>query len=383
MVVSKPNVYPLDMNATNDPGEIPEHENTRLCEYKLCDFWVSTAHNCCSGKSGYEGELSVDAMNECLHKGARCLDFEIMSFRRVPHVVIADSLTHNYKISANTIFFDDVCSEIRANAFVNGNTDPLFLHFRVMSSNINCFNEMANVIEERFKGLLLDDYGKNQTVHYGYECSKNKPIEDSVNTTQLGDCECNEAEYLNDNFGNIKMKCLQSKIVIMVYSKDNFHRSTNLYKYTNISSNSPNMTIRRDSSTTNVPGKVEQANEHAVTYNQVAAETLDIASEKNKTSITYLAPYFSRYHYNLPGLIYLNHGCQFVGINYHNEDEQLKKYIAFFEKRRSSIILKPGGNLRDKLIYEKPIQKQDPNLDTTPEVLEISPIDGETVEITI
>ena len=53
-------------------------------DYRLRDFYIKTAYNCCASGSYSHDFVDMCALENCIKLGARCLDFEVYSFDNKP-----------------------------------------------------------------------------------------------------------------------------------------------------------------------------------------------------------------------------------------------------------------------------------------------------------
>ena len=184
--------------------------NDSSYQYKLRDYYIKTAYNCCcSGefKNDWVGECALKA---CIAQGARVLDFEIYSVNDEP--VIATSSVNNYHIKQtyNQIPLKSAMQIVNNYAFSGGScpnpNDPLILHFRISSNNEKIYKKMADTIYSTIGPKLL---GKD----YSYE-------------------------YNGQNLGSEPLTKFVNKIIISVDRGNPLYETTPLKEYVNIASNS-------------------------------------------------------------------------------------------------------------------------------------------------
>jgi hypothetical protein len=141
-------------------------------QFLLRDYYVKTAYNCCS-----TGNFSNDYVNTCALKhaikmGCRCLDFEVYGYQGKP--IISTSLSDDrcIKETYNSVPFDEAMSAVATTAFNTNSTvcpnpdDPLFLLFRLKTNDVDVLDNMADTINSKLNGRLLQEYshefgGKN------------------------------------------------------------------------------------------------------------------------------------------------------------------------------------------------------------------------------
>jgi hypothetical protein len=126
----------------------------------LNNYFIKTAYNCCCTGNFKNDYVDPCALRNCATNGVRALDFQIYSLNNMP-IVSASSVTSNqYKEIYNHITFYDAMKHV-SKWFITDSTnvnskDPLFLIFRLQSTNSTIYNMMAQTLNEVFGyGSLL------------------------------------------------------------------------------------------------------------------------------------------------------------------------------------------------------------------------------------
>jgi hypothetical protein len=177
--------------------------STESSDY-LCNYYIKTAYNCCSGGSYKNDYVNVCNLKSVLKQGARCLDFEIYSIDGVP--VVSTSTNDNYyvKETYNSMKFADAMKIIQMYGFGDGapnKADPIILHLRFKSENQEMYKALANIFK-------------------------------SYTTLMLG----KQYSYTNydQNLGLTKLKDLEGKIVLIVdEGNKSFAENIELVEYVN------------------------------------------------------------------------------------------------------------------------------------------------------
>ena len=135
----------LIQNKSNTVGISTQDLNSSLNK-----FYIKTAYNCCS-----LGEYANDYVGTCIlssiiKQGVRCLDMEVFSIDNIPVVATSTSNSYNEKETYNSLLFSRVIAVIEDQAF-SGETapnsgDPLFIHLRIKSNNVNMFYALNSII---------------------------------------------------------------------------------------------------------------------------------------------------------------------------------------------------------------------------------------------
>ena len=282
---------------------IPVNENNKL-KILVKNFFIKTAYNCCC-VDGYKNNW-VDgcALRKCIYQGARCLDFEIYSYDDDPIIAASTANNNSIKETYNFMKFQDVLNIIKNENHSNkidNHGDPLFLHFRIMSDNINIYKKMAILI----KSVLFNNNDQNQNR-----------------------CNIKEEKLVMSTINE-----LQNRYIIMVNAKNYVNvQQTDLIDYVNLQSGGPNLGLLR--------------------YQTLlaAGDNNALLKAQTKKSLFIVLPDLNNNIENYDWTKAYNNGCQFIAMKFQNVDNQLIHYnkIMFIEninningKARQAIILKP------------------------------------------
>ena len=283
------------------------------------NFFIKTAYNCCC-VDGYKNNW-VDgcALRKCIYQGARCLDFEIYSYNNDPIIAASTANNNSIKETYNFMKFQDVLNIIKNENHSNkidNHGDPLFLHFRIMSDNINIYKKMAILI----KSVLFNNNDQN----------RNR-------------CNIKEKNLVMSNINE-----LQNRYIIMVNAKNYVNvQQTDLIDYVNLQSGGPNLGLLR--------------------YQTLlaAGDNNALLKAQTKRSLFIVLPDLNNSIENYDWTKAYNNGCQFIAMKFQNVDNQLIHYnkIMFIENINNingealrAIILKPPNLIesdQDDPNYEK------------------------------
>lgn len=142
---------------------MPTIVNTKNIKYKLKEYQIFSSWNSCAQSNN---NVSLEQLEKVLLNGCRFLDFEVYYIEGKPVVGFSKGkYQSNESIqqidSDNVIPFVDVCNKILSAKCPNPN-DPLFLHFRIKSNNVNIFEKMA---ETFLSSGLKDKLAKTSVTH--------------------------------------------------------------------------------------------------------------------------------------------------------------------------------------------------------------------------
>jgi hypothetical protein len=264
----------------------------------LNDYYIKSAYNCCSGGNYRNSYVDLCILKNLLKQGVRGLDFEIFSINNKP--VVATSTSDNYyvKETFNYIDFDDVMNIIQNYAF-SGSTspnpnDPIFIHLRFKSNNIDMYNNFADIFK-KYNSILLDQ-------EYSFE-------------------------NRGRNLGNVPLTNLLGKVVIIVdASNKTFLDSRKFYEFVNLTSSSIFMRQTRFS-------EIKHLTDN------------DELIEFNKIGMTICLPDKGNNPPNPNSSVMRDNGCQFLAMRYQLNDDNLKDNNEFFNQNGFAFVLKPD-NLR-------------------------------------
>ena len=283
-------------------------------DYRLRDFYVKTAYNCCASGSFSHDFVNECALENCIQLGARCLDFEIYSFDDSPIISVSTDKSFGVKETYNYLEFDRVMSKVSNMAFTSGldsagfvSTDPLVLHFRIKTNHKEILDLMADSLNKHFYDKLLSR-------RFSYQ-------------------------YNGKDLGNIEMKYLNSKVIIITNNVEDINiEETKLFEYINIISGGENMRFTRNSNIT-LAGDMEEIKNFNKERMSICIPDIDVSpinmDWRQLTHKEGIDPDDNT------KTIPLGYGIQYVGMSFQNNDAFLKDYISEFNRHKSSFILKP------------------------------------------
>ena len=269
---------------------------------KLRDFYIKTAYNCCASGQFKSDYVSICALQNAVKQGARCLDFEIFCVDNTPVVGVSSIDVIGVKQSYNSLPISIVLKEISNIAFSEtagicpNPKDPLLLHFRIKTNNVNILNVLASEIAENLGDKLLP-------IEYMRECNgtniTNKPIKDFL-----------------------------GKVVIMVEKNNDsntmpiLYQSKNMWELTNVTTKSVFI--------------------HETRYMDIKnTNDLETITKFNKKNMTIVLPDLSVSNANYISTVPQALGCQLMAMNFQNVDQNLMTYNELFEKVQSAFVPKP------------------------------------------
>jgi hypothetical protein len=268
--------------------------NNEMYQYSLRDYYIKSAYNACSGGNYKNGYVDTCTLKDLLKQGVRGLDFEIYSIDDEP--VVATSTSDNFcvKETFNSVPFGDVLNIIRDYAFAGSTApnplDPILLHLRIKSSNMNMYANLAKQLESQNQMLLDKQYS---------------------------------FEYNGKNLGSVKLSDLAGKVIIIVdRSNTAFLESEAFYEYVNMTSNSVFMRALNYYDITNTADMVEQI-------------------EYDKLNMTIGMPNKGGNPDNPSAITMRTYGIQMLAMRYQYVDTNLEENDLFFNEEGRAFVLKP------------------------------------------
>ncbi len=254
----------------------------------LRNHYIKTAYNCCC-VDGYKNNwVDLCALRKCIFQGARCLDFEIYSYNNEPIIAASTANNNSIKETYNYInlveVFNVIISENDSYKIDNVN-DPLFLHFRIMSDNIDIYDKIGDYI----KNILFKNNDNNTNI-------------------------CLEKDNKLVMSG---MKKLEGKYIIMVNAKNYKNvQQSRLNNYVNLQSGGPHLGLLR--------------------YQTLlaAGENNSLLKAQTRKNLYIVLPDLNNKIENYDWLKAYNNGCQFIAMKFQNVDQELISYNKFLFKDR-------------------------------------------------
>lgn len=126
-----------------------------LLKQPLNKTFIKTAYNCCCTGDFKNDYVDTCALLNCAKQGVRALDFTIYSLHGEPVVAAATIGSKKYKEMYNSLPFSKTMTQVKQmflydSVNCSNITDPLFLIFRIQSSNVNIYNKMGDILTSVF-----------------------------------------------------------------------------------------------------------------------------------------------------------------------------------------------------------------------------------------
>ena len=250
-------------------------------------FFIKTAYNCCCAGNFKNDYVDICALKNCAYQGVRALDFQIYSLKNKPIISASTMNTNKYKEIYNYLNFYETMVNVKR-FFLNDPTyssnlkDPLFLIFRLYSTNSVIYDIMANTLNELF----------------GYA----NPAGNLIYISPI-----------NTILDNVPINSLNGKVVIIVdttYGDSSKFISSQLNKYNSLRIGTLNNNLYREE---NSLIQLKKINSDA------------------SANLTFLYPDLgfssSNYDYVTKGVF---NNISFIGMNYQTNDKYLKNYNLMF-----------------------------------------------------
>ena len=316
--------------------------NDDIFNEPLYDFYVKTAYNAASSgnfKNSFVDSDSTDppfcALTTCLKQGCRCLDFEIYSVNHQPVISTSSIDSNNIKETFNYLSFEKAMQFLSENAFSASMTscfsDPLILHFRVMSKIPN------NPIYPLMGTALLDSF-KDRLLETKYN------LMNSCTNLAFNPLSFFKGKVIiiidPKTYENLKTICPP---ILMDCSGNSSHLANSSEKIGNQEGDRSNINCQ-------TPNLLEFCNMHSGspflhTYRQKDLKLADSnqLANSNKTLMTIVLPNFNYKPQNFDPSLGFTTGCQIIGMSFQNFDVNLEYYSLFFNKAGYAFAFKPAS----------------------------------------
>ena len=280
-------------------------------ELKLGDFHIASAFRPYLAINQLLEYCSLDVMKHILSCGVRSVYIDVFNSSlgsNAEPVISSGFKTGQWKLSLNTLKFDDVChlisSVVFSAGYVNNPEDPFILCLNLNTNgNIKCLNKMKKTIFKRFKRRLLD----------------------------------NSYTYSSKNMAQVPIKELFGKLII--FCSDGYQNS-DLEELVNYSWDKPEL---KKISYHALDPKISKTS-------AIKMNAFDVL-EYNKNNMTIVTPSEQSYYtYNYHSPYFLDAGCQLVMMNYQKVDKQFEKYLTFF---KNDSFVRKAANMRGSTYSEK------------------------------
>lgn len=309
--------------------------------YKLKDFYIKTAYNCCCNGTFKNDYVDLCALENCASYGVRGLHFQLYSIDSEPVVAASSTKSNFMKETYNYIKFDKTMEHVRkyflsneTNKIDYANTevlkdDPLFLFFTIHYSQIRNFpgnnaDERKETFYNKIYSVLVDIFGKSK-----------------FNSFIIGNIFTGFDKH--ELIGMIPMKDTQNRIFIFIEINgiDNISpfKKSKLYTITD------DVLSTGDALFSAQSYRFGDLKDNASVF---------ILRDNNKNKLSACFPDRSIYNDNYDFLIPMTLGIQFCGMNFQNQDGNLINYNNFFidqyGSNNSNMINSPYIKKPDKMI---------------------------------
>jgi hypothetical protein len=288
------NCESMDYIYGNLNGKIKSVDSGENFNYTFKDYYIKSAYNCCSGGNYKNDYVDLCVLKDLLKQGVRGLDFEIYSINDTPVIATSTNDSYYVKETFNSVPFSDAMDIIQNYAFFTANApnslDPIIVHLRIKSANQTMFQNFAKILEKYNKILLDKDY---------------------------------DSEYYGENFGDVKLRKLLGKVVIIVDRTNTaFLECPEFYRFVNMTSNSMFM---------------RALHYYDIKYTPDMNELIEF----NKQNMTIGMPDKGANPDNPSSIVMREMGVQMLAMRYSKIDTNIEENDAFFNDNGYAFVLKP------------------------------------------
>ena len=317
-----------ELEIINVNSEYSKSNDERLSNYfdisKSClvkNYYVKTAYNACCG-GGYKNNfVSLCALKTCIKQGARCLDLEIYSYNNEPIIAASTANNNSIKETYNYLKFDDVFREIiiqgLENSEIGCHLDPMFLHFRIMSSNVKMFTKLNQIINGYRERPEYNQFFINNS----YYDDKDDVYGTNYNWNKKGSAML-----------EAPLRFFSRRLIIIANVKNTELLRSVSFDYIQLLSNS------------------EYCKQYRFNNIFVAGENNDVIIDESREKIQIVLPNLDNSLDNFDSALAFSNGCQFVAMKFQNMDANLFAYHNYFKDAELSFILKEPNRRSDRII---------------------------------
>ena len=180
-------LFPLSMKINDSVSD----GNKKYGDYYLSDYTIFASYNSAAG-STYENDwVDEDILVNMINTGARFLDFEIYSINNKAVIAVNDTESCRETGTFNNLPLDTVLKKISTHAFIGSENDPLFLQFRLKTSNPNVLKQLGDGLTKYFDRRLMPKYTQAR-----------KKSDTHINKAKLKEFINKVVILVNDNYCN-------------------------------------------------------------------------------------------------------------------------------------------------------------------------------------
>lgn len=320
----------------------------------LVDYYISTAYNCCCAgnfKNDFVDSAyttpKLCALTNCIKQGARCLDFEIYSYKDSPVIAASSVDSFDIKETFNYLEFDTAFNWLGTiafnNTFCSNNEDPLIVNLRIMSDNIKIYPMIAQSILKQIPSQHQLDPKYNILNYCNNLCKlplltfRNKMIvvidSNTYNNLNkmcpaLHNCSSTSGSTTSEVTGTTTTPITPIQVTTStptqpVPSSGVPCLEPNLLEVVHMHSGSPYFTTSRYSTL--------QLNGDLATIQNV-----------NESLLSLLLPDYNANAKNVNPAYGMGYGCQMVAMCFQTFDANMEYYLTYFNNAGSAFIYKPN-----------------------------------------
>lgn len=285
----------LELEYPDVPPLAPIPQTGDAYGHALRDYYIKSSYDSCNPGDIKNSFVDVCSLKTAIRQGYRVLDFAVYSVGDRAVVASSTSDSYDVKDTYNSVLFADAMTTVRDYAFSGAtcpnSSDPVILHFRIMTAHQPILADMAKTIASVLGGRTL---GKR----YSYE-------------------------YDGKNLGALPLRDFLNKVIICVDRSNQSFVGSPLEEYINICSNSVFMR--------GIPFS-------AVKFSHDTQELTNF----NKKNMTIVMPDKKSPIVNPSAALCAQYGCQMVAMAVQKPGSTLTQYDSQFASAGHAFALKPA-----------------------------------------
>tara|TARA_Y100000389_G_scaffold31291_1_gene26494 strand:- start:1518 stop:2687 length:1170 start_codon:yes stop_codon:yes gene_type:complete len=176
---------------------VTDHNSNKYGDFYISDYVIFSSFNSAAGGTYQNDWVDEDILVNMIDTGARLLDFEIYSINDKAVIAVNDTASCRETGSFNHLPLDTVLKRVNERAFQGSNNDPLFLQFRLKTSNKNVLEQLEYGVKKYFNHRLLPKFTGNNRKNIN-----NVKLKDLINKVVIvaNDSYCGEKILEKSNF---------------------------------------------------------------------------------------------------------------------------------------------------------------------------------------
>ena len=192
----------LDSLKINDGSLVMVNTSPKKSNLPLREYYIKASYN--TALTG--NYINTDMVKYVLSRGCRFLDFEVYSIDNIPYVSYSTDPTF-YTQTENTVLLTDILTTISQSGFMAPSPnpqDPLFLQFRIKTTNSDLYSQIAMSLEKNLGSRLYSGQVNGSTLLSNLLGKIIIIVDKSISPNYYKYSDCNSKKYNLKKYVNIE-----------------------------------------------------------------------------------------------------------------------------------------------------------------------------------